>query len=148
MSCVRLPRWEQRPHHLQSNSPRRHLASLERSTIALANTAGSIATQYAYEPFGNVTASGATNANPYQFTGRENDGTGLYFYRARYYSPSFQRFISQDPVGFAGHDANLYRYASSDPVNSSDPTGWASYPPQPGDVFRRQATPCCRPAPH
>ena len=39
-----------------------------------------------------------SNANPYQFTGRENDGTGLYFYRARYYSPTFQRFIAQDPL--------------------------------------------------
>jgi RHS repeat-associated protein len=35
-------------------------------------------------------------------TGRENDGTGVYFYRARYYSATFQRFIAQDPIGFAG----------------------------------------------
>jgi len=37
-----------------------------------------------------------------EFTGRENDGTGLYFYRARYYNPTFQRFIAQDPIGFGG----------------------------------------------
>lgn len=44
---------------------------------------------------------------PTKFTGRENDGTGLYFYRARYYNPTYQRFIAQDPIGFAGGDPNL-----------------------------------------
>jgi hypothetical protein len=34
---------------------------------------------------------GSANANSYQFTGRENDGTSLYYYRARYYSPTAQR---------------------------------------------------------
>jgi hypothetical protein len=58
------------------------------STLALANSSGAIGTTYTYEPFGNTTLGGAANANPYQFTGRENDGTGLYFNRARYYSPT------------------------------------------------------------
>jgi RHS repeat-associated protein len=78
------------------------------STIALTNPAGGIQTNYTYEPFGKVSLSGTSNANPYQFTGRENDGTGLYFYRARYYSPTFQRFIAQDPLQFAGRQINLY----------------------------------------
>jgi RHS repeat-associated protein len=93
------------------------------STIALANSAGAIATQYTYEPFGNVTASGQTSANPYQFTGRENDGAGLYFYRARYYSPALQRFIAQDPIGIGGDDANLYGYVWNSPINLIDPWG-------------------------
>ena len=69
------------------------------STIGLTNSSGAIATSYTYDPFGNVTDSGSANANPYQFTGRENDGTGLYFYRARYYSPTLQRFVSQTRSG-------------------------------------------------
>jgi RHS repeat-associated protein len=56
-------------------------------------------------------------------TGRENDGTGLYFYRARYYSPTFQRFIAQDPIGFAGGDPNLYGYTFNSPTNLRDPSG-------------------------
>jgi hypothetical protein len=50
------------------------------STLGLADSTGTVQTAYTYEPFGNVTVSGPST-NPYQFTGRENDGTGLYFYR-------------------------------------------------------------------
>jgi RHS repeat-associated protein len=92
------------------------------SRIALTDSSGAVNTSYAYEPFGNVTISGA-NANSYQFTGRENDGTGLYFYRARYYSATLQRFISQDPIGFDGGTANLYQYALGAPTAWVDPLG-------------------------
>ena len=49
--------------------------------------------------------------------------TGLYYYRARYYDPAIGRFISADPIGFAGGDANLYRYVGNSPVNWTDPSG-------------------------
>ena len=111
-----------------SNGAMNFLSDSPGSTIALANSAGAIATQYTYEPFGNVTPSGATSTNPYQFTGRENDATGLYYYRARYYSPTFQWFASHDPIGFAGGDANLYGYVIDDPVDYLDPFGlWRYY---------------------
>ncbi len=93
------------------------------STIALLDTAGVASTQYSYEPFGRSTTSGAASSNSFQFTGRENDGTGLYFYRARYYSPNLQRFISEDPLGFGGGGVNLYEYVSGDPVSRIDPSG-------------------------
>lgn len=93
------------------------------STLALTDATGAIQTQYAYEPFGNTTTSGASSFNSYQYTGRENDATGLYYYRARYYSPTLQRFIAQDPIGFAGGDANLYGYVRNSPVNLIDPLG-------------------------
>jgi RHS repeat-associated protein len=93
------------------------------STIGLVGPAQSIGTSYTYQPFGATTAGGAANGSSFQFTGRENDGTGLYFYRARYYSPTFQRFVSQDPIGFAAGDPNLYGYALSNPVTLKDPSG-------------------------
>jgi RHS repeat-associated protein len=93
------------------------------STLALADSSGAIQTSYTYEPFGNTTASGASSTNPYQFTGRENDGTGLYFNRARYYSPAMQRFASQDPIGFQGGTTDLYAYVSNSPLSVADPTG-------------------------
>lgn len=91
------------------------------STLALSDPSGSILTQYTYEPFGNTSISGSLY-NPFQFTGRENDGTGLYSYRARYYNPVFQRFISQDPIGLAG-GVKLYAYVSNSPLNFVDPFG-------------------------
>ena len=97
------------------------------STIGLVGSAQSIATSYTYQPFGATAIGGAANGNSFQFTGRENDGTGLYFYRARYYSPTFQRFIAQDPIGFGGGDANLYGYVLQDPVQYFDPFGRDSY---------------------
>ncbi|WP_364442290.1 RHS repeat-associated core domain-containing protein, partial [Nitratifractor sp.] len=39
--------------------------------------------------------------NPYGYTGRVVDTKDLYYYRARYYDPTIQRFISEDPIGFA-----------------------------------------------
>jgi RHS repeat-associated protein len=57
------------------------------------------------------------------YTGREFDSeTGLYYYRARYYSPRLGQFLQTDPIG-TQDDVNLYRYVGSDPLNQRDPTG-------------------------
>jgi RHS repeat-associated protein len=96
------------------------------STVALTDSSGAMQTQYSYDAFGGGDATGALSSNTSQYTGRENDGTGLYFNRARYYSPALQRFISEDPIGFAAGDANLYAYVGNDPVNSIDPSGLQS----------------------
>lgn len=75
-----------------------------------------------------MTKTGEASDNPFQFTGRENDGTSLQYNRARYYSPSMGRFISQDPAGFAGSGANLYWYGNGDPIDFVDPSGESSSP--------------------
>jgi len=93
------------------------------STIALANAGGGVQTEYTYEPFGKTTATGNSNTNPFQFTGRENDGSSLYYYRARYYHPGLQRFISEDPIGFAAGDLNLFAYVRNSATNFRDPSG-------------------------
>ncbi len=93
------------------------------SIIALTDDSGVVKTTYTYDPFGNVTVSGEASDNPFQYTGRENDGTGLYYYRARYYSPDLQRFISEDPIGFNGGSINFFSYVNNDPVNETDPYG-------------------------
>jgi RHS repeat-associated protein len=83
------------------------------STIALTGVAGSVQAEYTYEPFGNE--AGAISDNAFRYTGRESDGTGLYYYRARFYQPVFQRFLSEDPIRFAAGDANLYAYVTKQP---------------------------------
>jgi RHS repeat-associated protein len=92
------------------------------SSLALTNSSGNITTQYGYDPFGNASSNGGTSTNVFQYTGRENDGNGLYFYRARYYSPTFGRFISEDPIGF-GDGPNVYSYVHNSPLNLRDPFG-------------------------
>jgi RHS repeat-associated protein len=93
------------------------------STVALGDGTGTLQTQYTYEPFGFVTQTGAASTSSYKFTRREDDGSGLMYYRARYYSPRLQRFIGEDPIGFAGRDVNLYSYVGGNPVNWVDPLG-------------------------
>jgi RHS repeat-associated protein len=92
------------------------------STVALADGSGTLQTEYSYEPFGGTTASGGGTSNSFAFTGREADGTGLYFYRARYYDGRLQRFLTQDPIGILG-GTNLYAYVRNGPSSFVDPLG-------------------------
>jgi len=93
------------------------------STIATVDQTGAVKGRFLYEPFGQTTASGSTF--PFQYTGREPvSSNGLDYYRARFYSTSAGRFISEDPIGFRG-GINAYSYVTDDPVSFTDPTGLA-----------------------
>lgn len=93
------------------------------STVGVGDSSGAVQASYTYDPYGVTSISGTAGINQYQFTGRENDGNGLYYYRSRYYSPLFGRFISEDPTGFNGGDVNLYGYVLENPANFRDPSG-------------------------
>jgi uncharacterized protein RhaS with RHS repeats len=41
------------------------------------------------------------------------------------YSPTLQRFISEDPIEFAGGDVNLYAYVGNNPIIYIDPSGFS-----------------------
>jgi RHS repeat-associated protein len=97
------------------------------SSLVLTNPAGASQTTYTYEPFGSTTQADMASSNAFQYTGRENDGTGVYYYRARYYSPRTQRFVSEDPIEFRGGDFNLYAYVLNNPIGFTDPEGMVLY---------------------
>ena len=97
------------------------------STIALTSTTGAIQNVYSYDPYGNVSQTESGFTNPYQYTGREVDDAGLYYYRARYYSPTMGRFISEDPIGFGSGQNNFYTYVGGDPLERVDPFGKAAH---------------------
>jgi RHS repeat-associated protein len=62
------------------------------------------------------------------FQGRELDPeTGLYYYRARYYSPRLGRFISHDPMDYSD-GVNMYQFVRGNPVRYTDPFGFAVDP--------------------
>ncbi len=89
----------------------------------ITDAAGFVVNSYEYDSYGNIESSIEGIANPFTYTGREFDAeSGLYFYRARYYDPETGRFISEDPIGFAG-GFNLYRYVRNNPVKNRDPLG-------------------------
>ncbi len=98
------------------------------TTLALTDSNGTVQNQYTFEPFGNTSITGTSTTNSFAYTGRELDATGLYFYRARYYNPQLQRFVSEDPGGLSG-GFNLYSYALSSPTNYRDPSGlkWENF---------------------
>ena len=107
------------------------------SITDLSNASGSIVQTYSYDSFGNMTATGNIR-QPFTYTAREYDSeTGMYFYRARYYDPKVGRFVTKDPIGFAGDDVNLYNYVGANPINWIDPEGlYKDYTNKggPGDV--------------
>lgn len=91
-----------------------------RGTTALTDTVGSVVEQVSGDSFGVGAESSLTR---YGFTGRERDSlTGLYYYRARWYDPQQGRFISEDPITFAG-GINFYTYVGNDPLGKVDPSG-------------------------
>ena len=96
------------------------------SVTSLSNPTGAPANTCRYDSFGQPTASTGTLVNPFQYTAREFDSeTGLYYYRARYYDPSFGRFLSEDPRSrLTGR--NLYRYVLNAPTLLRDPSGGLS----------------------
>ena len=96
------------------------------STIALTDKDGRLKERFSYGPFGETAD---TSGCAYRFTGRYLDAeTGLYYYRARYYSPDLGRFLNPDPSGY-GDGMNLYAYVGNDPVNYTDPSGLFRFRP-------------------
>ncbi|MEZ2228306.1 MAG: RHS repeat domain-containing protein [Microcoleus sp.] len=95
------------------------------SVSDLVDNSGAVQNHIIYDSFGNVLSQSNPDASSrYLFTGREFDReTGLQFNRARYYDPGTGKFLSEDPIGFDGGDANLYGYVQNSSVNTTDPTG-------------------------
>ncbi len=95
------------------------------SVIAQLNDEDSanVANSYAYSPYGESQTIGPDSTNnPIQYTSRENDGTGLMYYRARYYDPLGKGFSSDDPIGLEG-GFNLPAYVGGNPLILADPDG-------------------------
>ncbi len=93
------------------------------SIIARTNNSGAVTQRYEYGPYGESAALAGTS---FGYTGQRYDAeSGLYNYKARYYTPAIGRFLQPDVIGYAD-GLNLYAYVGNQPVNLVDPFGLAS----------------------
>jgi RHS repeat-associated protein len=102
------------------------------SAIGLTDAAANVTDAYSYDPFGALHAHTGATVNPFTFIGRHgvmDDGNGLAYVRARYYTPETGRFLTKDPqIGSDRNTQSLHRYtyALNNPVILVDATGFSA----------------------
>jgi RHS repeat-associated protein len=98
-----------------------HLGSVR---IVVNVSTGAVAQRIDYDEFGVVMNDTNPGFQPFGFAGGLYDkDTGLVCFGARDYDAQTGRWMTKDPILFAGGDTNLYGYVLNDPINLSDTNG-------------------------
>lgn len=102
------------------------------SVIAISDNSGAGTASFSYSAYGE---SANAASSKFGFTGQAwLANVGLYYYKARMYSPKLGRFIQPDPIGY-DDGMNMYAYVGGDPVNATDPSGLCDGCPRPPPIF-------------
>ena len=103
------------------------------SVVAVSDASGAVTNINSYDEYGIPCAG---NVGRFQYTRAHEPcrghgearsqawlaELGMYYYKARIYSPTLGRFLQTDPIGY-GDGLNWYNYVGGDPVNATDPSG-------------------------
>ncbi len=104
-------------------------ANAQGSIVAVTSGSGATEAINRYDEFG-IPSPGAVGR--FQYTGQAwIPELGVYYYKARMYSPTLGRFLQTDPIGY-DDGPNWYNYVGSDPINWRDPTGMLNICIDPG----------------
>ncbi|WP_314915203.1 RHS repeat-associated core domain-containing protein [Pseudomonas helleri] len=124
----RDPLWQHQPVAKPFNAMAWYQCDHLGTPMELTDQRGEIAWSATYQAWGLAKEKRTDSAtrenirNPLRFQGQYFDTeTGLHYNRYRYYDPQVGRFISKDPIGFAG-GLNVYAYAPNS-VGWVDPFG-------------------------
>jgi RHS repeat-associated protein len=95
------------------------------NTAQRLDSSQNVLTSHIYDSFGNGASSGSFT-DPFGFGAQygyyTDQETGLILCTNRYYDPGQGRWLTRDPIGFAG-GINLYGYVGNDPMDGIDPLG-------------------------
>ena len=91
--------------------------------VLSADANANVQNTYQYDAFGENVARDERIPNRLKYNAQiEDELTGLYYLRARYYNASIGRFTQEDVIYNDG--LNLYAYCGSNPVMYCDPSGY------------------------
>jgi RHS repeat-associated protein len=99
------------------------------STVALTDESGQVTERFLYSPYGLLLSGDTNTKTPFLFNGMYGvmtDDNGLYYMRARFYSPEIRRFINQDVLlgNIAdGQSLNRFAFVKGKPIQYNDPFG-------------------------
>jgi RHS repeat-associated protein len=108
---------------------------LRGSTVALTDKTAQVIERFQYSPYG-LLLSGDASKTQFLFNGMYGvmtDDNGLYYMRARFYSPNIRRFINQDILLgniVDGQSLNRFAYVTSNPISFVDPFGLFQLTPE------------------